>query len=478
MKKNEFIDKLKDRCQNDFYFFAKEILNYQGLSYIHESWCKELQDLSIKRKLDLEPRGTYKSTVKTMAYTLWRLINNPELRILIANATDRTAIGFLREIKSHITRNKMFKYIFGDWYNKKKWTEKGIVLKNRKGHKKDMSVVCSGIGGNVTGQHYDIIICDDLVNEKDRDYERFRERSIRYYEELISVLEPEGWLFVIGTRWHFFDLYNHIIQNLNPPLIKKGLRSYKIKIQSAIDSNGQPTFPDILSLSKLEELKIEKGIQFYSQYLNNPLPEGQALFPLEKLHFFDEKTLLDLSSHEIYGFCDPAIGESSKASRTAIITLAKHKNTGKLYVIDSFIQRIDPDMALLKIFKLNEKYHYTRFGYETNMHLSYWFKKLKHLNEINNIYLPLVGISQKMKKETRIEGIEPLVNDGTISFIKDYKDNPMYNKLIEELIYYPRGETVDGIDSLESCVRVARALSKPVSYKFESESKLIDWDKL
>ena len=76
MTKTELKLKLQEKCKKDFYFFAKEILGYSKLTDLHKGWCTELEDLSITRKIDLEPRGTYKSTVKTMAYTLWRLSFN------------------------------------------------------------------------------------------------------------------------------------------------------------------------------------------------------------------------------------------------------------------------------------------------------------------------------------------------------------------------------------------------------------------
>ena len=461
---NSVVKAIREKAKRDFFFFAKDILGYDKLTDVHREWCNELEDLTIKRRLDLEPRGTYKSTLRTVAYTLWRLIKDVNLRVLITSANQTNADGFLREMVSHMRSNRLFNLLFGDWINPNKWTQSGIIIQPRTTVKKDMTIACAGANSNVTGKHFDIIICDDIVNHEDRDFERFRERKKMFFEELISVLEPDGWLFVIGTRWHFFDLYSDIMNEMNPKLKELGDSAYNVKVQSAIDENGNAVFPDILPLKKLDTLRIEKRAQFYSQYLNNPLPEGAALFLEEKMHFYDELPNKELS---YFGFIDPAVGESANSSRSALIVLAKDEEKGTLFVADVFVERINPDKALEVIFKYNEKYHFSKFGYETNMHLSYWFKKLQKMNQERGVYIPLIGIQQRLKKEVRIESLEPLINDGTIRFLKGYQNHPMYRELMEELLFYPRGKTLDAVDALESATRVAKAMKSRQQLKID-----------
>jgi len=465
------IDDTQEMAKTDFFFFAHKILGYDKLTDVHEKWCKELQDLSNKRRLDLEPRGTYKSTVRTVAYTLWRLINNVNLRILIVNANYADANSFLREITGHMRKNKKFKYLFGDWVGSEKWTQSGIIIKPRTSVQKDMSIACAGTNSNITGKHYDIIICDDIVNQNDRDFNRFRERKKLFFEELLSVLEPNGWLFLIGTRWHFSDLYSHIINTINPSLEAKKLPTYRVNIQSAIDSSGNATFPDILPLSKLEQLKSEKGMQFNSQYLNNPLPETSQLFPESKIEWYlnPPKDLI------YYAFMDPAVGESKSACRTALVVIGKSKKDGILYVVDVYADRIDPSNAIEVLFKYHKKWNFSKVGYESNFHQTYWYKLLSKLNAERNIYMSLVDIKQKLPKDVRIEGLEPLIANGTLRFYRDYTSIPMYKELIGEMLYYPRGQTVDCIDALESCVRIAKGISTPIEPNIEVSGERIKW---
>ncbi|MGC9445207.1 MAG: hypothetical protein ACP5E9_09830 [Candidatus Methanospirareceae archaeon] len=78
----------------DLFQFARAILDYPLLQEDpHHAWCTEL-DRRHKRSLWLEPRHTFKSTVFTKAYPIWRLFREPDLRILIVNATAENAEAF------------------------------------------------------------------------------------------------------------------------------------------------------------------------------------------------------------------------------------------------------------------------------------------------------------------------------------------------------------------------------------------------
>ena len=111
----------------DLFTFAVDILGYDKLHpKIHREWCEGVTDLTHLRKLRLEPRDTYKSTVFTISFALWLLIQQRpviagtaghDLRILIANAVDGRARDLLREIDGHIQRNEIFRRCFGDLYS-------------------------------------------------------------------------------------------------------------------------------------------------------------------------------------------------------------------------------------------------------------------------------------------------------------------------------------------------------------------------
>lgn len=110
----------------------------------------------------------------------------------------------------------------------------------------------------MTSEHYDLILCDDLANNDDRESETTRERKKSWWlQDLISILEPDGLLIVVGTRWHADEIYNNII--INNEKLPENSR-YHIETEAVIDNDGNLLFPTIIDYDKIASLKIEKGL--------------------------------------------------------------------------------------------------------------------------------------------------------------------------------------------------------------------------
>ena len=155
----------------DLFSFARKVLGYSLLEeYPHADWSSELEERH-SRSLWLEPRYTYKSTVFTKTYPIWRLLENPNLRILLANATAENAEAFLSEIVGHYLRNERLIELHHAFFNfppldPRAAKTKSIILNSRT---RNFSEPTIGALGNLVSAHYDLIIVDDLCNEDDRE---------------------------------------------------------------------------------------------------------------------------------------------------------------------------------------------------------------------------------------------------------------------------------------------------------------------
>lgn len=120
--------------------------------------------------------------------------------------------------------------------------------------------MAGGIDYSSTGLHFDWIIADDLVDEQTTTNIDQIQKTIRYFEEIAgNQLEPTGFINVIGTRWDYLDLYNHIISNLS--------HDFLIKVDKAIQDDGSLYFPSRLSKEVLERKKgLMSSFMFSSQY--------------------------------------------------------------------------------------------------------------------------------------------------------------------------------------------------------------------
>lgn len=197
--------------KKNFFDFCKYGLKYQEMTeFTHEPICKALQSPS-KRKLIVVPRSCFKSSIGTISYSIWRLINDPNERILIDSELYTNSKRFLREITAHLESKPMID-MFGE-FKGPVWTEGEIVIKQRTKSYKESSITCSGIGAQKTSQHYSVIIADDLSSPTNINTIDTRQKVIDHYRMYTSLLEPDGTLVVIGTRYHAGDLIGWVLEN-------------------------------------------------------------------------------------------------------------------------------------------------------------------------------------------------------------------------------------------------------------------------
>lgn len=179
---------------------ATEVLGYD-LRPFHRRLLA-FQDAVDEACLQLAPRGYGKSTVLTIARIVFEILRNPDIRILIASNTQLQAEVFLREIKSHLAHNDRLVETFGRFQDESKWDLREILVKPRKSTAKESTVTCVGVGGPVASRHYDLILADDIVDEENARTEGQRDKvRTWYYKTLLPCLEPDGRLFMVGTRY-------------------------------------------------------------------------------------------------------------------------------------------------------------------------------------------------------------------------------------------------------------------------------------
>lgn len=211
--REEAIKRLKiAEYRNSLYKTAKHLCGYSDMTqHTHGQMCEVLQE-GTKRKLIVMPRGTFKSSVGVVAYCVWLLIRNFDIRILIDSEKYENSKNFIGEIKGKLEDDKIV-HLFGQFKSSTKWAEGAFTINQRRRLLKEASVTASGIGAGKTGQHYDVIIHDDLNTEENSDNSDQRKKILRHYKMNTSILEPDGILVVIGTRYATDDVIGHILEN-------------------------------------------------------------------------------------------------------------------------------------------------------------------------------------------------------------------------------------------------------------------------
>lgn len=202
---------IAEKCRGSLYLTAKILLGFKDVNLnTHGEIIEALQSKS-QRKLICVPRGCLKSSLACVAYPVWLLINNPNLRILIDSELYTNSKNFLREIKSHLTSSKLTS-IFGE-FRADPWNEGEVTISQRSKSSPQASITAGGVETQKTGQHFDVIIADDLNSEKNTNSPENAQKVVDHYRYNISILDPRGIYVVIGTRYAANDVIGHILTN-------------------------------------------------------------------------------------------------------------------------------------------------------------------------------------------------------------------------------------------------------------------------
>jgi hypothetical protein len=199
---------LQLQYQQSLYHTAKYLCGYVDINA--NTHAKALAVLSSpkKRKLVVMPRGTFKTSLCVVAFTIWNIIRNPNVRILIDSELWTLSRNSLREIKAHI-QGEHFQSVFPGW-DLVLANQDEITINQRTVIRKEPTVTASGIGAGKTGQHYDIILFDDLNSPLNSLKPENAEKVITHYRYYTSILEPGGVISGSGTRYSELDLIGHI----------------------------------------------------------------------------------------------------------------------------------------------------------------------------------------------------------------------------------------------------------------------------
>ena len=219
-RRSALVDKIADAYRNDLFLTCQDLLEYRDITrYTHGSIINALE-APTKRKLICVPRGCFKSSIGVVGYSIWSLLRNPNERILIDSEIYENSKNFIREIRAKLELPRMTT-LFGN-FRSDQWAEGSITVAQRTKILKESSITASGVGAGKTGQHYSIICMDDLNSPKNSQTPEQRQKVINHYKMNTSILEPNGTMVIIGTRYASDDAIGYILEN---EIYPKGLLS-------------------------------------------------------------------------------------------------------------------------------------------------------------------------------------------------------------------------------------------------------------
>lgn len=443
----------KQRLMGSLWTFLTEGLGYP-LEPVHQALC-EFVEHGGNRKMVLMPRFSWKTNCITIGYSLYRILKDPNVRILLDSELYKNAKRFLLSLKQYLEVHPTCQGYFGNWVPKRdegKWNDTEIVVTPRTTFAKEATVTVSGLDVDMTSAHFNLAILDDVVSHNNTQTAEQIQKVIDHFKLMHNLLDPQGGeAIVIGTRWHFSDLYQHILEEGRYRVFQReAVEHCRIGVTDhAYTLAGTPRFPSLLPLTFLEEQLNQQGKAiWFCQYQNQPVDDETATFKRAWV-----KTWATVPSGlTIYVTIDPAISEEATADESAIVTNGVTPD-GEWYVLECRSGRWNPTELTRQVFQVVALYHPHQVGLETHgfqQTLAYVFR-----DEMarRRAYFPILELTadSRQSKARRIEGLVPLFETGRV-WLPPLGDTPLTHGSAEtltwQLLQYPKCAHDDCLDAL------------------------------
>ena len=297
------------RYLSDYPAFVTDCL---GLGFIPgfkdpgvQAWLKEYGDFlldHIATRSEAEhryqimvivPRECMKSTAVTGPTHIWLHLQDPEYAGMISSANyDKMAKKFAGTARSLMSaRHSELYELFGPFESTHKWTDEHMVSRHRKGSRGDPTLKPFSVETGATSGHFNGGTLDDPVTEMQvvKFADSWWPKLYAHYNSLDFVINKEGLLTLIGTRYGEQDLFGYIIENEISPAVEKALghlpddfearwdhyanlhSKWHVILRKVHAEDGTNCFPVIWPDARCEEVRQrgETGESYYSCQLQN-----------------------------------------------------------------------------------------------------------------------------------------------------------------------------------------------------------------
>ena len=232
-----------------------------------------------------QPPRTAKSSLITLSYPFWLILNNPDTNIVIVNNTQSLAENFGIRLRQLFIDYKELLELNNIKLSDTKHSNSFFMFETLDGKLYDGSIKLMGTGGTLTGQNVDILICDDLIKGFSDCTPTLLAKKIEWFKSIIlQRLEPHSKLIILGTRWASNDIIGYLEQN-QP-------EDYKIIKIPALTDDGNCIWDNRYDPIFFIDRKREIGDRlFEALYQQRPLDETGDFFNLDKVRFITDDEL-------------------------------------------------------------------------------------------------------------------------------------------------------------------------------------------
>lgn len=219
---------------------------------------------------------------------LWELGRNPNLRVFIVSRTNNLAQKIARAIGQYIEESKELHEVFPNLVRSHDatdpWNMTMLTVERPESRAKDASVQACGVDGGVHGARIDLLILDDVIDQKNTETAAPRERVWDFVRAtLMGRLTENAKVIVVGNAWHPEDLMHRLAK-------EQRFHDFKFPVR---DAQGNLTWPGHWSHDRIDKARQDMGplefaramlcvardnetARFKREYLDKALARGQG----------------------------------------------------------------------------------------------------------------------------------------------------------------------------------------------------------
>lgn len=459
----------REKCKTDP-FYLSEILGYdfQNTKDVHESFFKafpvpkegtSIRDWSdIKNVLLLWSRGHFK-TSGVIVLIVQIILNDPDVRILLMQGNLKLTKIWLREVKSHFNgtnpKSRLLQLFpqFGPDDERTNDVSEFTVLARVRKHLKEGTVTVASPKAISTGQHYDFLFGDDLVNAVNFRNIELLDKLENEFTHFIPLLDPGCYTIVTGTRYHHADIYGRII--------RRNQGEWTVSIKGCFDGPSGLLFPERVTpdgrkigftANLLAQIQRDDPETFAAQYLNKIITAKQHLFP-ESLLLSKVKSSKDpefpKESPTIFTL-DLASSKRADADHS-VIAAGKMENS-KIWITDVVGSTFSPFQLVVVLIQMAMKHLPQLILVEQTPSAEYFMAYARATAAEKGIHLPLQlrkYSQQKDAKYIRIAAVEKWLKQDRLFFTAGIAD---FELLVEQFTQFPKGRHDDRPDAVAMLV--------------------------
>jgi hypothetical protein len=323
---------LRWKALTDLFYLGNDILGWKNntdktgrrhrVDPVFHRWLASVIEKD-EDTLILVPRKHAKTTW-TALYCCQLVLQNPNIRIGIFSSSGKLVRDVMRmiiNIFKALRRTGLFDDMIPDpkdddcsgWQKKTK-NELTVYRPDSEATAliKEPQVTALGESAHFTGTALDIAIIDDLIDKDTVRTAEQMQKTEEWWDYIQSILELHGAITkIIGTFYHYNDLYNKIIRERQIPKRNIFIRE--------IGGDGAPIlYSSWLTQKDIDRLRKRMTPYVFScQYKLNPIPkEEQILPPPQPMH---ETLPPDPMGYDWYMMVDPAATATTHSDNTGIV---------------------------------------------------------------------------------------------------------------------------------------------------------------